>query len=53
MTIFEKMCLLMTVFPIPLGSTKTEKSPHLGQHWSERNEGVHLLAPTGNTETFT
>ena len=52
MTIFEKMCLLMTIFPIPLGSRK-RKNHHLGQHWSERNEGVHLLAPTGNTETFT
>ena len=53
MTIFEKMCLLMTVFPIRLGSRKRKNHHILGQHWSERNEGVHLLAPTGNRETFT
>ena len=42
----------MTVFPIPFGQRKW-KNHHLAQHWSERNEGVNLLAPTGNTETFT
>ena len=42
----------MTVFPILLGQRK-RKNHYLGEHWSERNEGVNLLAPTGNTETFT
>ena len=36
----------MTVFPIPSGQRK-RKNHHLGQHWSETNEGVHLLAPNG------
>ena len=51
---------LMTVFPIPLGpafpillGSRKRKNHYLGQHWSERKEGVHLVARTGNRETFT
>ena len=40
------------MFPIPIGSCK-RKNHNLVQHWSERNEGVHFLARTGNRETFT
>ena len=45
------MCLLITVFPILLGSRK-QKNLHLGQHWSNRNDGVHLLVRTSNTFTL-
>ena len=38
-TELEKLSLEKHMFP--LGSSK-RKNHNLGQHWSERNEGVHL-----------
>ena len=43
---------------VPSNNSFSDRLPqtenhHLRQHWSERNEGVHLLARTGNRETFT